>query len=57
MSKLFAATAALTLCFASVVGCGPNNDVTVSEVDDSVVHTEEQMEEMEASNAADMMSQ
>ena len=56
MSKKFVAVGALIFCLGVVVGCGPNNELTVSEVDDSVVHTEEQMAEMEASNAADMMS-
>lgn len=55
VKKAFAAFASI-ICLVGVVGCGPNNDVTVSEVDDSVVHTEEQMEAMEESNAADMMS-
>ena len=41
----------------SAVGCGPSNDVTVSPVDDSVVHSEEQMQAMEEQNAADMQSQ
>ncbi|WP_199169783.1 hypothetical protein [Rhodopirellula bahusiensis] len=56
MLKNFVAVAALIFCLGGVVGCGPSNELTVSEVDDSVVHTEEQMAEMEASNAADMMS-
>ncbi|MEO9589994.1 hypothetical protein [Rhodopirellula bahusiensis] len=56
MSRKFVAVGALIFCLGGVVGCGPNNELTVSEVDDSVVHTEEQMAEMEASNAADMMS-
>ncbi|WDQ15877.1 hypothetical protein [Rhodopirellula sp. P2] len=56
MPKLFVAASALIFCLCGVVGCGPNNEVTVSEIDDSVVQTEEQMAEMEAANAADMMS-
>ncbi|WP_201743649.1 hypothetical protein [Roseiconus nitratireducens] len=46
----------LIVCFAAIVGCGPSDDVTVSPVDDSVVHTEEEMKELEAQNAADMQS-
>lgn len=56
MSQKFVALGALIFCLGGFVGCGPNNDVTVSEVDDSVVHSEEQMQAMEESNAADMMS-
>jgi hypothetical protein len=56
MSKKLVAVGALIFCLGGFVGCAPDNDVTVSGVDDSVVHTEEQMEEMAASNEADMMS-
>lgn len=36
-------------------GCGGSDDgVTVTGVDDSVVHSEEQMKSMEEANAADM---
>ena len=47
----------LFLLMFSAVGCGADNDLRESAVDDSVVHTEDQMAEMEASNAADMQSQ
>ncbi|MCO8124650.1 hypothetical protein NHH03_23125 [Stieleria sp. TO1_6] len=47
----------LTFCLALASGCGPSDTVTVSPVDDSVVHTEAEMEEMAAQNAADMHSQ
>lgn len=43
-------------CFMVINGCGPDNTVTVSPVDDSKLHSEEQMEEMAAQNASDMQS-
>ncbi len=43
---------------STLIGCGGStNEVTVSPVDDSVVHTPEQMKEMEAQYEADMKSQ
>lgn len=48
----------LVVCGCLVTsGCGPSDSVTVSPVDDSVVHTEAEMEEMAAQNASDMRSQ
>lgn len=41
----------------ALTGCGPDNSVTVSPVDDSALHTEEEMEAMADQNAADMQSQ
>ena len=41
----------------SAVGCGPDDSVTVAPVDDSVVHSEEEMEQMAEQNASDMRSQ
>lgn len=46
------------LAVFSIAGCtGADNEVRESGVDDSVVHTEEEMADMEASNAADMRSE
>ncbi|TWT93340.1 hypothetical protein [Stieleria varia] len=49
---------ALLLLAACVsVGCGPDNSVTVSPVDDSAIHSEETMAEMEAEYAAQQRSE
>ncbi|TWT51798.1 hypothetical protein [Allorhodopirellula solitaria] len=55
--RLFAFFCAGFLAVVTQMGCGPDNSATVSDVDDSVVHTEEEMEEMGSQNAADMNSQ
>ncbi|TWU10752.1 hypothetical protein [Allorhodopirellula heiligendammensis] len=44
------------LLAATQVGCGPDNSATVSPVDDSVVHSPEEMEDMSKQNASDMNS-
>jgi hypothetical protein len=53
----FCLSASLFLFCAMAAGCDADKSATVSGVDDSVVHTEEQMQELEAQNASDMRSE
>ncbi len=58
MSKVFMFGSFLLLSASIIAGCGgPDNTATVSPIDDSVVQTPEQMEEMSAQYEADMKSQ
>ncbi|MCD0460652.1 hypothetical protein [Roseiconus lacunae] len=55
--KRFFCLSVLFVSAALVAGCGNQPEATSTGVDDSVVHTEEQMESMAEQNASDMQSQ
>lgn len=52
--SMVASAALITGALLTATGCGASEEVTVSGVDDSVVHSEADMQSMEDQNAADM---
>ncbi|WP_158222591.1 hypothetical protein [Rhodopirellula sp. MGV] len=55
--KRFIGLGLVMLSVASFAGCGNEPKATSTGVDNSVVHTDEQMESMAEQNASDMQSQ
>ncbi len=55
--RVVVAVCAGFLLAVTQLGCGPDNSATIPGVDNSVVHTDAEMEEMAKQNASDMRSQ